>query len=304
MTQSNGGFNRRDVLKAAGVIGAGLLASQFPLGRVDAQDDKPKKVLMFTKSTGFEHPVVHREAPDKLSFSEQIVTDLGKRHNFEVTATKDGRIFTPEKMVEFDLFLFVTQGKPTEVGDKDMAPPMSEEGKAAFLQAIADGKGFLGLHCASDTFHSPPGGVDPYIAMLGGEFVTHGAQQDAHIIAADKDWGPLKGLEDFTKKEEWYQLKNFAPDMHVILVQDTQSMREQSYRNLKPYPETWARMHHKGRVFYSSMGHREDVWESDVFHKVLLGGLSWSLGRADAEMTPNLREAAPGAMDRVARTSA
>jgi hypothetical protein len=56
-------------------------------------------------------------------------------------------------------------------------------------------------------------------------------------------------------------------------------------------------MHHKGRVFYTSMGHREDVWESQVFHQVLGAGLAWALGRTTADLTPNLHRAAPHAYE-------
>ncbi|MCX7824513.1 MAG: ThuA domain-containing protein, partial [Verrucomicrobiae bacterium] len=62
-----------------------------------------------------------------------------------------------------------------------------------------------------------------------------------------------------------------------------------------PFPCTWARMHGKGSVFYTSMGHREDVWTSKIFRQVLLGGLSWALGRAKADITPNLAQVAPKA---------
>jgi len=102
-------------------------------------------------------------------------------------------------------------------------------------------------------------------------------------------------LESFTKFEEWYILKNLAPDMEVLLLQDTKSMSEQRYNDLAPYPETWARTHGKGRVFYTSMGHREDVWESDIFHQVLLGGFQWTAGNVEAEVKPNLVQVAPGA---------
>ena len=300
MTQGNGGINRRDALKAAGITAAGIFASQFPLRFIRADENKPRKVLFFTKSAGFQHSVVTRpkENPNALAFAEKFMVDFGKKHSFEVTPTKDGSVFTEQGLAPFDVIMFYTTMDLTTPGT-DGTSPMPADGKETLLKFIASGKGFLGLHCASDTFHSHGNEVDPYIAMLGGEFVTHGAQQDSKIIVTDKDWAPSKGLEDFTKKEEWYQLKNFAPDLHVILVQDTQSMREESYWKLKPYPETWARMHGKGRGFYSSMGHREDVWESDIFKKVLLGGLQWAAGDVQADVKPNLKEAAPGALDRV-----
>src|SRR5205823_420293 len=122
-------------------------------------------------------------------------------------------------------------------------------------------------------------------------FVTHKRQQKAKILAAEKEFGPIKNLADFEMYEEWYQLNNLAPDMHVILVQDTSTM-DADYSKLKPYPETWARAQGKGRVFYSSMGHREDVWTSAIFQNVLLGGLAWAFGDAKADPTPNLKEVA------------
>jgi type 1 glutamine amidotransferase len=58
------------------------------------------------------------------------------------------------------------------------------------------------------------------------------------------------------------------------------------------YPATWARRHGKGRVFYTSMGHREDVWTNPMFQAVLLGGIAWAVGNVRAETPPNLKEAA------------
>jgi len=54
-------------------------------------------------------------------------------------------------------------------------------------------------------------------------------------------------------------------------------------------------MHGKGRVFYTSLGHREDVWSSKIFEQLLLGGLSWAMGGLQADITPNLDQVAPQA---------
>ena len=48
------------------------------------------------------------------------------------------------------------------------------------------------------------------------------------------------------------------------------------------------------RVFYTSMGHREDVWTNPLFQQVLLGGLSWAAGNVEADVKPNLMEVCPG----------
>src|SRR5262249_13311125 len=150
----------------------------------------------------------------------------------EVTCTKDGREFLPETIAKYDAFLFETTMDLTKEGG-DHNPPMPPEGKKALLQAIADGKGFVGCHCASDTFHSPGSRdknqdsehIDPYIAMLGGEFIIHGSQQKARMRVVDHEFPGTEGLQDFDLLEEWYALKNFAPDLHVILVQQTDGMK-------------------------------------------------------------------------------
>jgi hypothetical protein len=61
-----------------------------------------------------------------------------------------------------------------------------------------------------------------------------------------------------------------------------------------PYPATWARRHGRGRVFYTSMGHREDVWTNPMFQEMLRGGIAFALGRVEPDLTPNLERVTPG----------
>ena len=270
-----------------------------------------KKVLVFTKSSGFQHDAVKLEGPPGHGFACPVLRKLGAKNKIELTFSKDGTLFTSEYLAQFDGFVFyttqdLTQAK-TEAG-ADGLPPMTADGKAALLQAIKDGKGFVGVHSATDTFQAPGTAVygpgrhqsdgdkaDPFIKMLGGEFINHGAQQAGRLSVADTKFPGMSAVPaDFGMYDEWYSLKNFAPDLHVLLVQNTARMVGEVYVR-PPYPSTWARMEGKGRVFYTSMGHREDVWNHPTFQSILEGGLNWSLGRVDADVTPNLDKVAPGA---------
>src|SRR5436309_1870239 len=76
---------------------------------------------------------------------------------------------------------------------------------------------------------APGDKIDPYIAMLGGEFIVHGDQQKANMKVVDNAFPGAKDLKDFVLLEEWYALKNFAPDIHVVLVQDTTGMKGGMY---------------------------------------------------------------------------
>lgn len=288
-------MQRREMLLATGTA-LGLSALPWSIAR--GENSPKRRVLMFTRSAGFQHSVITRKG-EEIGHAEKIATELGRANNIEVIATKDGRVFDSD-LDQFDAFLFYTTGDLTkETGDKN--PPMSVEGKKRFLDAIAAGKGFVGSHCASDTFHSEgparenQATPDPYIAMLGGEFISHGRQQSATQKLVDPKFpGADKLGGDFTVEEEWYSLKNFAPDLHVILVMETKGMDGRDYER-PPFPCTWARKHGQGRVFYTSMGHREDVWTNPKFQDVLVGGLHWAVGNVQADVPTNFEQVTPEA---------
>jgi type 1 glutamine amidotransferase len=242
-----------------------------------------KRILYLTKSSGFEHSVVKRGAADQLSHSERILASLGQKHGFEVTCTIDGRAFSAENLARYDVIVFYTSGDLFTKGT-DGTPAMTPGGKAALLAAIRGGKGFVGVHPSTDSFHYrlPSGvgpetfiahgsNVDPFIAMLGGEFIRHGPQQTAAAIVIDAKFPGCEGLKgSFDLLDEWYTFKDFAPDLHVVLALQTRGMKGIDYQRA-PFPYTWARRHGQGRVFYTGLGHREDVWSNPVFQNLLLG---------------------------------
>jgi hypothetical protein len=289
-------INRRDMLRATGA--AVLTASAFPLHWVAAAEKKKQKVLYFSRSAGFEHDAVKLK-DGKPSISDRILTELGKRNGFEVICTKDGRVFDGD-LDQYDAIAFYTSGDLTKP-NKAKTPPMSPEGKKKLLHAIAAGKGFVALHASTDSFHSKgprnqnQTEIDPYIAMLGGEFIVHGAQQESIIRAASPNFPGVKQFGQTQKlKEEWYTLKNFAKDLHVILIEDNEGMEGDCYQR-PPFPATWARMHRKGRVFYTSFGHRDDIWTNPDVQGIIAGGLAWTMGNIKVDVTPNIDKVTPKA---------
>src|SRR3954465_8421452 len=102
----------------------------------------PKKILFFTKCSNFEHSVV-KERGGQLSFAAQVLKELGPKHGVEFTFSKDGSLFSPEYLAQFDAFFFYTSGDLLAKG-KDGNPPMTPAGKQALLDAVRNGKGFIG----------------------------------------------------------------------------------------------------------------------------------------------------------------
>jgi len=295
-------LNRRQFLRTGAVAGASLALLH------DVLAANKKSVLVFTKSSGFEHDVV-KTVGGKPSILENAVTMLGEKHGFEVTATKDGRVFDSNDFRRHAAVLFFTTLDLTTVGT-DKNPAMSPQGKQSLLAAIQGGLGFVGVHAASDTFHTQPDTEDnanryiahgeksdPYLRMLGGEFITHGSTprlQTANIIVNDPKFPGLEGVTSpVSLNEEWYSLKDFKTDLHVILTLDTKGMTGAPYQRA-PYPMTWARMEGKGRVFYTAIGDRPENWSTVFFLNLLAGGIRWAAGDAQASLEQNLMQAAPG----------
>jgi type 1 glutamine amidotransferase len=298
------------ILLAALVPGTVLPAQEKS---VDPSTLPTKRVLFFSKSSGYEHSVIKdpskpfKPSPGSMvpGLAFQVLKTLGEKNNIEFVFSKDGSLFKPAYLAQFDAFFFFTTGDLTQVGN-DGNPPMTAEGKAALLSAIQEGKGFVGAHCATDTFHSKGGedmkgdrfkddgdNADPYIKMIGGEFISHGQQQPSHLVAVDPGFPGISGVPaDNRVTEEWYSLKDFAGNLHVLLLQDTSGMTGFQYAR-PSYPSTWARMYGQGRVFYTNLGHRDDVWNSPMFQAILMGGIDWAVGRVDADVTPNIGQVAP-----------
>jgi type 1 glutamine amidotransferase len=283
-------MRRREMLAASGAAILGLGA--FPLGWVAAADKKKQKVLYFTRSAGFEHGPVKRTGGE-LAFSEKLLIEMGKRAGFDVECTQDGAVFDGD-LSKYDCIAFYTSGDLTQKGKQD-GNAMSPEGKKKFLDAIAAGKGFVGIHSATDSFRNPgKPDVDPYIAMLGGEFIGHGAQQEATVKVIPPKFPGIGTYDSLKLMEEWYTMAKYGKDLHVILLQETEGMQGPLYQR-PPFPATWARMQGNGRVFYTSFGHRDDIWTNPQVQEIMLGGIAWAMRNVDADVTPNIDKVAPKA---------
>jgi type 1 glutamine amidotransferase len=291
------------IKKLAAPIAVLLAVIAFSLA---APTTAARKILFFSKSSGFEHSVISYKTGQP-SYAEKILAELGAKNGWEFTFSKDGSKFSKDYLTQFDAVFFYTTGDLCSTGT-DKQPGMTPEGKQALIDYVRSGKGFLGTHSASDTFHTNNESTkgpdrylnhgdkaDSYVRLLGGEFIKHGAQQVAQNKVVDPKFpGFEKVGAEFGFIEEWYSLKDFTPDIHVLSVIDAPSMKGDEYKR-PAYPSTWARMEGQGRVWYTAMGHREDVWTNPVFQDILIGGIKWALGDVKAGVPPNLKEVAPEA---------
>src|SRR5438445_9704854 len=142
-----------------------------------------KKILFFTKSSGFEHSVISWK-DGQPSYAEKILLKLAEKNDWEFAFSKDGSRFSKDYLAQFDAVFFYTTGDLCSSGT-DKQPPMTMEGKQALFDYVRGGQGFIGTHAASDTFHTNGEDqtgpdrymnhgekADAYVRFLGGEFIT------------------------------------------------------------------------------------------------------------------------------------
>jgi len=226
---------------------------------------KPKKLLVVTVTKGFRHkesiPVAEKMLQGLSDASKEAFTVDYARTDEELAAK-----MTAAALKGYDGVVFASTTGDLPLPDRE-----------AFLNWIKAGHAFIGIHAATDTFHNYP----PYIEMIGGEFRTHGPQVSVDCIVEDAAHPATKGLTNpKTVFDEIYVLKNFdRQKVHMLLSLDKNpDKKDPNYNKPEYHPIAWTKMYGKGRLFYTALGHREDVLEADWYKQHVLGGIRWSLG--------------------------
>jgi type 1 glutamine amidotransferase len=264
---------------------------------------EPKKLLVVTTTTGFRHSSIStaekvlsqlaassgeftldfvRQPPGKPAGLKKDATDEEKaaykeaESKWEETLKVALQKLSPDSLKNYDGVIFASTTGDLPIPDKQ-----------GFLDWIKAGHAFIGIHAASDTFHGWPG----YIDMLGGEFKHHGPQVAVQCLnqdPANPATAALPATWDISQ-EEIYQFTNYdAAKVHDLLILD----KHPETGAPGHYAVSWCKEYGTGRVFYTSLGHREDLWDTDpaikdrknsveiskAYQAHVLGGIEWALG--------------------------
>jgi putative membrane-bound dehydrogenase-like protein len=157
---------------------------------------------------------------------------------------------------------------------------ISPEQEAALSSFVENGKGLIALHCASFCFLNSP----RYISLVGGQFESHKTGVFRTRIV-DAKHPAMKGVQEFEAWDETYKHHRLSEDRHVLMVREEDGKRE---------PWTWVRTQGKGRVFYTASGHDERTFRNADYHRLVIQGISWAVGRPDQQYTTKPFEYLPG----------
>jgi type 1 glutamine amidotransferase len=226
----------------------------------------PKRVLYITHSAGYRH--------DSIPTSQNVMRELGERSGaFEIVASEDLSLINADTLRDFDVLYFFTSGELD----------LTDQQKSDLLAFVRDGKGFGGVHSATDTLYTWP----EYGELIGAYFNGHPWAQDVAIHVDDQDHPVTGGLgESFQIADEIYQFRNFVREnTHVLLSLDTTSVdltKDGVNHDDTGFPLAWRREYGAGRVFYTALGHPESTWLDERFQKIMTQAILWLAGGNDA----------------------
>ena len=270
--------------------------------------DGPKKLLVVTTTTGFRHssiPTLEKMlaqlGQDSGEFTVDFVqqppghapTGFPAKPKADASEAEKAAFNAAEADWNEKLRLVLLKLSPENLRNYDGVVFASTTGdlpipdKQGFLDWIKAGHAFIGIHAASDTFHGWPG----YIEMLGGEFKHHGKQVSVVCLNQDAANPATAGLPKAwtIQQEEIYQFTNYdSATVHDLLILD----KHPESGAPGHFAVSWCKDYGAGRVFYTSLGHREDLIDPDpdlkdrknsadisqAYRAHVLGGIEWALG--------------------------
>src|SRR5262249_37095725 len=149
-------------------------------------------------------------------------------------------------------------------GAGDLAPLTKDELKD-LVDWVRNGGAFSGSHFASDTLY-----VTPYGDLIGGLFRTHPRHQKNKLHVEDPQPAAAKGFKegDVIEDEiyEFLDTPSSRDRLHIILSLNNSSVDvSKGHRKDKDYAVSWCKKFGKGRSFYTSLGHRREVWKDPRF---------------------------------------
>jgi uncharacterized protein len=248
-----------------------------------------KHILVISQTKGYEHDSI----PDAMVAIYNMGYDSGLwdatlRTDTELITKKDLPGRNVKNLDYFDALVFVSTTGELDLDDSQKKDMMS------FIKD--DGKGFVGVHAALDTNYKWP----EYGEMIGGWFDQHPwSTFNAPIVNEDPSFPAVRHFPNaFVKYDEIYQPKEWSREkVNVLLSLDPAKLNYTNnpriHRTDHDFAVAWDKMHGKGRVFYSTLGHTEEAWSDPDIRTMYFEAIKWVLGMTEGSTASHPRREAP-----------
>jgi hypothetical protein len=211
---------------------------------------------MVTATAGFRHDSI----PAAVASMRSLAASTGE---FTITATEDLSALSQANLGGYDVVMFaLTSGEL----------PLSPDQKTALVDFVGAGRGFVGVHSATDTLYEWP----DYGRLVGAYFKEHPWTQQAAVLVEDQSHPSTSGLGGrFSILEEFYTFRdNPRSRVQVLLRLDAASVGSTG-----DYPLAWAHAFGAGRAYYNALGHFSETWTDERYQRQLAGAIRWAGGR-------------------------
>ncbi|HVL39383.1 MAG TPA: ThuA domain-containing protein [Fimbriimonadaceae bacterium] len=236
---------------------AALSLSPAQFGSAARPPEAETRVLVYTRTTGFRH--------SSIKAGVEAMRKLAHDKKFAIEHTEDPAQFSPDNLKRFDVVVFLNT-----TGDV-----LDDSGQEALQKFLRGGKGFVGIHSATDTEYDWPW----YGQMIGAYFASHPAIQAADVHVLDRSHPSTKMLpERWRRTDEWYDFRARPSDkVRILAVVDESTY--QGGKMGKDHPVMWCQEFEGGRVWYTAMGHTDETYSEPLFLESLHQGILWAARR-------------------------
>ena len=215
----------------------------------------PPAILVFAKTNGFHHA--------SIAVGIETVRQLGRENSFRVDTTTNAAKFRLDSLRNYQAVVFLST-----TGDL-----LNDEQQTAFEQYIRLGRGFVGIHAATDAAYTRPW----YHRLVGAYFDNHPAIQQATVRVIDNTHAATRFLPAaWVRTDEWYNFRDVATDLHLLATLDETTYSGGTHGTT--HPIAWYHSYDGGRAFYTAGGHTDDSFREPLFIRHLLGGITYALG--------------------------
>ena len=255
----------------------------------------PKKILLFSLHTGFEHWVIPH--------TEEVFKILGsKSKGFAMTASKDIHQFEKASLANYDAIvlnntcskpdhrhLFWDQLRAESTADSAAVMAKAQELESNLIEFVSQGGGLLLLHGAVTTLNNS----SKFSDLVGASFDYHPPQQQVEVKVEDPSHPLVAAFpkEGFSHVDEPYFYKNayaklnFTPLLYFDNAKIHSQRPNQELKSGKTYV-AWIRPEGKGKVMYISPSHNAQSFENPALLQFFLDGLQYVVGDVNCDETP------------------
>lgn len=230
---------------------------------------RPGAVLILSKTNGFRDSA-------QIEAAKKVLAELVRKQGRDLFETENAAVMNPRDLARFSTVVF----------NSTSGNIFDDSQRAAFKAWVEQGGGVVLLHGA---------GGDPKYdwrwwpeVLIGAQFIGHTGRpkqfQQGTIDVIDRTHPATRNLPaKWVRTEEWYSFDRI-PSGHGTRILAT--VDETSYepfpervRMGNPHPVIWSRCIGKGRVIFSSLGHKAETYAEPLHQLLIADAIRWAGGK-------------------------